>query len=409
MRLKRLELAGFKSFVDPTKIEFGEGITAIVGPNGCGKSNIVDALRWVLGEHSAKHLRGGVMDDLIFQGSDARSPVAVCDVELTFAVEKGALPSPYHELDEISIRRRLTREGGSDAFINGKMVRIKDVIDLFLDTGISTRAYAIIEQGSIARMVTARAEERRIIFEEAAGVMKYRSRRREAERRMKETQQNLDRVMDLLEEVRTQCRSLKQQASRAARFKELQDEFSCMRSISLGLRYQELQNKFGETGRQLDEATAAEEKHAGALAAAEKTVAVARQQLVRHEHDAQKIQDRLREAERRRADLQQQAERLAGERRLLAERRATLQGRIGDAEERRQQLAAEISAAETQLAAQNDTELQASRREAVSAVEKAQEHYREESRRRDILLAEHERLRQSSEQTVQQQQKQPPP
>ncbi|MCK5307700.1 MAG: AAA family ATPase, partial [Zetaproteobacteria bacterium] len=178
MRLKRLELAGFKSFVDPTKIEFGDGITSIVGPNGCGKSNIVDAIRWVLGEHSAKHLRGGVMDDLIFQGSETRPPVALCDVELTFAVDKGRLPSPYHEMDEIRIRRRLTREGGSDGFINGKMVRIKDIIDLFLDTGISTRAYAIVEQGSISRMITAKPEERRALFEEAAGVMKYRSRRR---------------------------------------------------------------------------------------------------------------------------------------------------------------------------------------------------------------------------------------
>lgn len=405
MRLKRLELAGFKSFVDPTKIEFGKGITAIVGPNGCGKSNIVDALRWVLGEHSAKHLRGGVMDDLIFQGSDARPPVAVCDVELTFAVEKGALPSPYHELDEISIRRRLTREGGSDAFINGKMVRIKDVIDLFLDTGISTRAYAIIEQDSIARMVTAKAEERRLIFEEAAGVMKYRSRRREAERRMKDTKQNLDRVMDLLEEVRTQCRSLKQQASRAARFKDLQDEFSRLRSISLGLRYQELQQKFNQTRQQLDEANVAEAKQSRELSAAEKAVAASREQLITHENDAQHIQDRLRQAERKRADLQQQAERLAGERRLLTERRSTLQGRIKDAEERQQQLTDEISAAETLLAAQNDSELQSSRHDAITALEKAQSRHKNESQARDSLLSEHERLRQSSEHSEQQRQK----
>ena len=405
MRLKRLELAGFKSFVDPTKIEFGKGITAIVGPNGCGKSNIVDALRWVLGEHSAKHLRGGVMDDLIFQGSDTRPPVAVCDVELTFAVERGALPSPYHELDEISIRRRLTREGGSDAFINGKMVRIKDIIDLFLDTGISTRAYAIIEQDSIARMVTAKPEERRIIFEEAAGVMKYRSRRRETERRMKDTRQNLERVADLLEEVRSQCRSLKQQASRAARFKELQDEFSRLRSISLGLRYQELQNKFEETLKFLDEAVTGETKAGRELTNAEKSVAVLREQWLAHEQDAQRVQDRLREAERRRADLQQQAERLAGERRLLAERKATLQGRIKDTEERQQQLASEITACEAQLASQSDDQLKANRQTAATAVEQAQLQYRQQGQQRDALMAEYERLRQSSEQAAQQRQK----
>ena len=132
MRLKRVELAGFKSFVDPTKIDLGEGITGIVGPNGCGKSNIVDAIRWVLGEHSAKHLRGGVMDDLVFQGSQTRPPVAMCDVELTFSVNPGQLSAPYHEMEEIRVRRRLHRESGSDAFINGKMVRIKDIVDLFL-------------------------------------------------------------------------------------------------------------------------------------------------------------------------------------------------------------------------------------------------------------------------------------
>jgi chromosome segregation protein len=405
MRLKRLELAGFKSFVDPTRIEFGQGITAIVGPNGCGKSNIVDALRWVLGEHSARHLRGGVMDDLIFQGSDTRPPVAICDVELTFAIEKGTLASPYHEMNEISIRRRLTRDGGSDAFINGKMARLKDIVDLFLDTGISTRAYAIVEQGSIARMVTSKPDERRLIFEEAAGVMKYRSRRREAERRMKDTRQNLDRAIDLLEEVRSQCRSLKQQASRAERFKKLQDEFSRMQSVSLGLRYQELQAKFSDSEQQLTKTRNMEAETAGQLAAAEKTVSTARERLVSHENEAQVIQDQLREAERQRADLQQQAERMAGERRLLTERKITLQGRIEDAQQQLLRLSEQVARLKTELADQNDAALQAQKLDAMAVVETAYQHYQQAGLQRDALLAEYERLRQSSEQAEQQKRK----
>ncbi|MDX8406835.1 MAG: AAA family ATPase, partial [Mariprofundaceae bacterium] len=387
MRLKRLELAGFKSFVDATKIELGEGVTAIVGPNGSGKSNIIDALRWVLGEHSAKHLRGGVMDDLIFQGSDTRPPVAVCDVELTFSVEPGALPSPYHEMDEIRIRRRMTREGGSDAFINGKMVRLKDVVDLFLDTGISTRAYAIVEQGSIARMVTAKPEERRTIFEEAAGVMKYRSRRREAERRMKDTQQNLERAVDLLEEVRSQCRSLKQQASRAERFRKMQDEFSRMQSVSLGLRYRSMQEKFSTTEARLQEARKAEDAAQAALNAAEKQVVEARDELGAHEAEAQKVQDRLRQAEQQRAGLQQQAERQAGERRLLAERKIALQQRLEEADKTLQRLAVDIDAAARHLDEQDDVELQAAKRDAEAALDTTERQYRQQVQLRDKKLA----------------------
>jgi len=405
MRLKRLELAGFKSFVDPTKIDLDRGITAIVGPNGCGKSNIVDALRWVLGEHSARHLRGGVMDDLIFQGSDTRSPVAVCDVELTFSVDKGALPPPYHELDEIRIRRRLIRDGGSDAFINGKMVRIKDIVDLFLDTGISTRAYAIVEQGSIARMVTAKPEERRVIFEEAAGVMKYRSRRREAERRMKDTRQNLDRALDLLDEVRSQCRSLKQQASRAARFKKMQDEFSHTRSISFALRYRDLQQCYQAIAQQLADAQNAEAQASARLSGCEKNVSAARELVIAHEQEAQGVQDTLRLAERQRSDLQQQAERMAGERRLLNERKEALASRITEMQLRREQLLEDLKQVEMQRSGQDDSLLRANQREAAANVESNLGIYRQHGEQRDLLLTEFERLRHSNEQALLQRQK----
>jgi len=398
MRLKRLEMAGFKSFVDPTKIDLDRGITAIVGPNGCGKSNIVDALRWVLGEHSARNLRGGVMDDLIFQGSDTRSPVAVCDVELTFAVDRGALLAPYHELEEIRIRRRLTRDGGSDAFINGKMVRIKDIVDLFLDTGISTRAYAIVEQGSIARMVTAKPEDRRVIFEEAAGVMKYRSRRREAERRMKDTRQNLDRVLDLLDEVRSQCRSLKQQASRAERFKKMQDEFGRMQAISFGLRYRQLQQQYQQVEHQLATARTAEAEAAQQLSSHEKRVSEARDCVVAHDQQAQGVQDELRRAERCRSDLQQQAERMAGERRLLSERKQALAARLAEMQARRQQLNDDMAHIRTQLAEQDDSGMCRQQQDAAKTVETSLAYYRRQSEQRDVLLAEFERFRHSNEQ-----------
>jgi len=398
MRLKRIELAGFKSFVDPTRIELGDGITAIVGPNGCGKSNIIDALRWVLGEHSARHLRGGVMDDLIFQGSDTRSPVSVCDVELTFSIEHGALAPPYHELEEISVRRRLLREGGSDAFINGKMVRLKDIIDLFLDTGISTRAYAIVEQGSIARMVTARPEERRVIFEEAAGVMKYRTRRREAERRMQDTRQNLDRVLDLLEEVRTQCRSLKQQASRAERFRSLQDEFIHLESLALALRYTALQESGAGVEQQLKAAQIDEAEAAGILTGFERASVEARAQVQGFEEQAQHIQDELRAAEQQRASLQQQAERMAGERRLLTERQHALEARIEEASEHIRRVADEVAHAQAALDEQDDSVLQAQRTHAAAAVECSLRHYRQQCTERDRLLAEYERLKHDREQ-----------
>ena len=399
MRLKRIELAGFKSFVDPVKIDLSDGITAIVGPNGSGKSNIVDAIRWVLGEHSARHLRGGVMDDLIFQGSETRPPVGVCDVELTFAVQFGQLTSPYHELEEIRVRRRLTRAGGSDAFINGKMVRLKDVVDLFLDTGISTRAYAIIEQGSISRMISARPEERRALLEEAAGVMKYRARRREAELKMNHTRQNLDRVLDLLEEIRTHCRSLKQQASRAGRFKKLQDEWQQTRALSMGIRYRQHHGRRRKEMRQLEMAQNQEARADGAHAEAERNLADARHRLVMHEEQAQQAQDRLRSAEQKCSELQRQAERQAGDRRLLAERKQTLDLRLNDGSERGKRLQQRIGTIENYMTNQNNPALQQALEQAKSAEKDACGQHEEQRGLRDKMLAEFERIRSQYEGT----------
>jgi len=405
MRLKRLELSGFKSFVDPTKIELGDGINAIVGPNGCGKSNIVDAIRWVLGEHSARHLRGGVMDDLIFQGSETRPPVAICDVELTFSVQRGKLPPPYHEMDEIRIRRRLVRDGGSDAYINGKMARIKDIVDLFLDTGVSTRAYAIVEQGSIARMITAKPEERRQLLEEAAGVMKYRSRRKEAERKMNSTRQNMERVVDLLEEIRTQCRSLKQQSSRAERFKTMQDEFEHAQSKALAIRFQQQQEQLLAFQQQLEQAL----QHLGEEEAkhihAERLLTQGRRAGVLHDEEVQQAQEKLRLFEQQRAALQQQAERASGERRLLLERKDMLQQRLDENALRQKQLQDDVNEVQTQLREQTDDALQDQHNDAEAQLNAAQELLQEAREKRDVLLRELEQFR-SAFQDLQQRQQQ---
>ncbi len=393
MRLKRLELSGFKSFVDPTKIELGNGINAIVGPNGCGKSNIVDAIRWVLGEHSARHLRGGVMDDLIFQGSETRPPVAICDVELTFAVQRGKLAPPYHDMDEIRIRRRLVRDAGSDAFINGKMARLKDIVDLFLDTGVSTRAYAIVEQGSIARMITAKPEERRQLLEEAAGVMKYRSRRKEAERKMNSTRQNMDRIEDLLEEVRSQCRSLKQQSSRAERFKTMQDEFEHAQSKTLAIRFQQQQEQLLTFEKQLEQAQQQVEEEEAKHIHAERLLTQGRRAGVLHDEEVQQAQEKLRLFEQQRATLQQQAERVAGERRLLLERKDMLQQRMDENALRQQQLQNDVADIQMQLHEQTDESLQVHRRDAETQLNTTQDMLQEVREKRDALLRELEQLR----------------
>jgi len=400
MRLRRIELAGFKSFVDPVKIDLGEGINAIVGPNGCGKSNIVDAIRWVLGEHSARQLRGGVMDDLIFQGSEERAPVAVCDVELSFAVEKGKLPAPYHDMNEISVRRRLTREGGSDAYINGKTVRIKDIVDLFLDTGISSHAYAIVEQGSIARMITAKPEERRLMLEEAAGLMKYRSRRREAERKMASTRQNLERIADTLEEVRRQCRSLKQQASRAERFKLMQDELQNVQSINLGLRFQQVRSNVEDIETKLADAKREESAKGSELAASEHKVNEARRSLLDYEADVEQAQDKLIAAEQALASKQREAERMAGERRLLLERKTTLEQRMLEAAARAAQIDEERQLLAEQLAEHENHQMEAARDQARDAAQDAQQSQMQARDVREATLTAFERLKSEQASTL---------
>ncbi len=224
MRLSKIKIAGFKSFVDPTTIDLRSNLTGIVGPNGCGKSNTIDAVRWVMGESSAKHLRGASMDDVIFNGSSSRQPIGQASIELLFDNSDGSLGGEYAEFSEIGIKRLISRDGQSKYFLNGSRCRRRDITDIFLGTGLGPRSYAIIEQGMISRLIEAKPEELRNTLEEAAGISKYKERRRETERRIKNTRENLDRLTDLREELEKQLSHLDRQAKAAVKFKTLKQE-----------------------------------------------------------------------------------------------------------------------------------------------------------------------------------------
>jgi len=224
MRIKRLEITGFKSFLESTRLIFDEGVTAIVGPNGCGKSNIVDAIRWVMGEQSAKNLRGKAMDDVIFGGSESRKPLGMAEVSMILDNTTGQAPPAYSDYAEIEVTRRLYRNGDSEYLLNRTPCRLLDITELFMDTGVGSRTYSIIEQGKIGMIVNAKPEERRALIEEAAGVTKYKARKKTALRKIEATRQNLLRLGDIISEVRRQMNSLKRQAGRAERYREYREE-----------------------------------------------------------------------------------------------------------------------------------------------------------------------------------------
>jgi len=243
MRLKHIKLSGFKSFVDTTKVSVPNNLIGIVGPNGCGKSNVIDAIRWVMGESSAKTLRGDSMEDVIFNGSAARKPVNRAYVELVFDNTDGTAPGSYAKFAEIAIRRELVREGGSKYFINRNRCRRKDIHDIFLGTGLGPRSYSIIEQGMVGRIVESKPEDLRVLIEEAAGISKYKERRRETENRIRHTRDNLSRVEDIVGELETQLRRLKRQANEAERYKKLKEEQRDLDSNLKTLRWSALHDK----------------------------------------------------------------------------------------------------------------------------------------------------------------------
>ena len=253
MRLSKIKLAGFKSFVDPTTITFPSSLVGVVGPNGCGKSNVIDAVRWVMGESSASRLRGDSITDVIFNGSSSRKPVGAASVELLFDNTDTTLEGQYAKYAEISIRREVSRDGISAYFLNGTKCRRKDVTGIFMGTGLGPRSYSIIEQGMISRLIEAKPEEMRVFIEEAAGISKYKERRRETSNRIKHTKENLDRLLDVLDEVEKQIKHLDRQAKTAERYSKYKAEERRTSAEVLALRTMDLDDRRGEAQSLLSE------------------------------------------------------------------------------------------------------------------------------------------------------------
>ncbi|MBS0577653.1 MAG: chromosome segregation protein SMC [Proteobacteria bacterium] len=270
MRLTKIKLAGFKSFVDPTQINFPSNLTGVVGPNGCGKSNVIDAVRWVMGELSAKHLRGDNMADVVFNGSAARKPVGTASVELVFDNSDGKIGGAYAGYTEISLKRQVSRDGSSAYFINGGRCRRKDITNLFLGTGLGSRSYAIIEQGMISRVIDARAEDMRAFVEEAAGISRYKERRKETEARITDTRENLERLQDVVDEVEKQIRHLQRQAATARKYQALKEQERRLTAELLALRMRDL-----DSGAEVHDAAVRERELAMQAALAEQRAAEA--------------------------------------------------------------------------------------------------------------------------------------
>ncbi|HJV16915.1 MAG TPA: AAA family ATPase, partial [Bacillales bacterium] len=250
MYLKRLDVIGFKSFAERIGVDFVQGVTAVVGPNGSGKSNITDAIRWVLGEQSAKSLRGSKMEDIIFAGSDTRKALNFAEVTLTLDNEDQGLLIDYNE---VSVTRRVYRSGDSEFLINKQPCRLKDIVDLFMDSGLGREAFSIISQGKVEEILNSKAEDRRTIFEEAAGVLKYKNRKKKAEVKLSETQDNLNRVTDILHELESQVEPLKIQASMAKDFLEKKDELEKIEVALTVCEIEDLHQKWEKLSNLIEE------------------------------------------------------------------------------------------------------------------------------------------------------------
>jgi chromosome segregation protein len=246
MRLKSIKLAGFKSFVDPTNAQFPSNLCAVVGPNGCGKSNIIDAVRWVMGESSAKNLRGESMSDVIFNGSGARKPVGQASIELVFDNSDGRIVGEYASYNEIAIKRKVTRDGTANYYLNGNKCRRRDITDIFLGTGLGPRSYAIIEQGMISRLIESKPDELRVYIEEAAGISKYKERRRDTESRINRTMENLERLTDIRDELGRQLGRLERQAKAAEKYAEYKKQERQLTVELLALRWRD----YDQSGQQ---------------------------------------------------------------------------------------------------------------------------------------------------------------
>jgi chromosome segregation protein len=276
MYLQSLELFGFKSFAPKTKMEFHRGVTAVVGPNGCGKSNVLDAMRWVLGEQSAKALRGGEMADVIFSGTDSRAAVGMAEVSMTFAECEEQLGLDWHE---VTITRRVFRDGGSEYLLNKTPCRLRDIHQLFMDTGIGRSAYSIMEQGKIDMILSSRPEDRRAIFEEAAGITKYKSQKKEALRKLEATEANLVRLSDIIKEVKRQIGSLQRQAGKARRYQSLLGDLKLLETHNAKRQFDTIEEQRAATVAELRRLTDLQSEHEQQIEQQESEVSVQRAAL----------------------------------------------------------------------------------------------------------------------------------
>ena len=361
MKIKKLQITGFKSFVDQTTVHFDHDITCIVGPNGCGKSNIVDAIKWCMGEQSPYRLRGKHMEDVIFSGAEGRGPHGFAEVTLTFDNSDGLAPPEYSEYEQIQVTRRLDRQGRSDYLINRTPVRLLDITNLFLGTGVGKRAYSIIEQGRIGFIVTSKPEDRRTIIEEAAGISKFKLSKRAAERKMDQTRQNLLRVTDIIGELERSLASLKRQAQKAERYKRYKTE---MRDLDLWVashRFLELRGQVGSVAASLSQATEEVQSSRNELIAKEASVEAERVSLQQLGTDVERGQARAYELDNSVRQLEglirQQQDRQAA----LAERRELATRELQQLEEQRQELEQEVSGVRLSLGELEALETQADR------------------------------------------------
>lgn len=390
MRLKRLELQGFKSFLDRTVLSFEPGVTGVVGPNGCGKSNIVDAILWVMGEQSPKHLRGENMTDVIFAGSDSRPPTSMAEVSLVLDKQGVALAPQFAAFDsgdEISITRRIYRDGTGEFLINKSACRLKDIHELFMDTGVGRRAYSIIEQGQIDRMINVKPEERRAIFEEVAGITKYKAKRKEAEKKLEQTRGNLVRLEDIVIELEKQLRSLKIQATRAKKFRELKAELEAVDLFLMGRELAEVRREVQlleeERQRLCDERSRWDADIAGREAELVQLEVTRVEQEKAYQEASARERDLLVEREKvesalglfdeRQRNLERTVAQAADEEHELSEREYSLRRKIDDVAAARDAAARRLEEIETTLAERERElqQLQEARREATRAAEKA--------------------------------------
>ncbi|HUI27486.1 MAG TPA: chromosome segregation protein SMC [Candidatus Kryptonia bacterium] len=361
MRIKQLELIGFKSFVDRTTLDFPARITGIVGPNGCGKSNVVDAIRWVLGEQSPKHLRGTAMEDVIFNGNERHAPLGMAEVSITFEntgetrataqpldpdLDVSTVPSHFRDLAEIMVTRRYFRSGESEYFINKTSCRLKDITELFLGTGVGSKAYAIIEQGRVEQLVNAKPEDRRLFIEEAAGTTLYRSRKLAAERKMERTRENLSRVTDILAELERQIHYLNRQAKKAEQYRALQDELRALDLNLAGAEWRELSEAITRLECEREELVAQQERLQRGLNEMESSREAAAAALGTAETHAAQRREALAVLDAERESQRQRTELMGQELRERERRIGRLEAEQAGLRSRGDSLARELAAAE---------------------------------------------------------------